>query len=133
MFSSSVTFVSNAAPKVVNFGLLTTDTRVQSQDVDISSNSRPVPEYLDMSCDSAVVKHGQKNTAELTGCILKLSIQTFQKLGVLLFTFIYRWQPIDHKHQVSGFSGTAVTKHNLANHYTETKQKLMFIFVINIL
>jgi hypothetical protein len=84
-------FVSHAAPKVVTFGLLTADTRVQSQSVDKSSYSCPVSEYLDMSCDSPAVIHGQKNTAQLTGCILKLSVQAFQKLGIFLFTFKYRW------------------------------------------
>jgi hypothetical protein len=37
---------------------------------------------------------------------------------------------MEHKHQISGFSGTTVTKHNLANHYAETKQKIMFIAII---
>jgi len=65
---------------------------------------------------------------------MKLSVQTFQKFGI----FFYLLSNTDgnpwttDKHQVSGFSGTAVTEHNLANHYTETKQKLMFIFVIYI-
>ena len=90
-------FVSHAAPKVVTFGLLTAETRVQSQGVDKSSYSCPVSEYLDMNCDSSVVTDGQKNTTELTGCILKLSIQTFQKFGIFLFTFKYRGQPMDHR------------------------------------
>jgi len=127
-------FVSHAAPKVVTFGLLTAETRVQSQGVDKSSYSCPVSEYLDMNCDSSVVTDGQKNTTELTGCILKLSIQTFQKFGIFFYLLSNTegnpWTT--DKHQVIGFSGTTVTKYNLANYYTETKQKLMFIFIIHI-
>jgi hypothetical protein len=123
-------FNSHATPKVVTFGLLTAETRVQSQGVDKSSYSCTVSEYLDMSCDSPVVKHGQKNTAELKGCTLKLFVQTFPKFGIFYLLSNTDGNPrITDKHQVSGFSGTTVTKHNLANHYTETKQKLMFIFI----
>ena len=49
-------FVSHAASKVVTFGLLIAETRVQSQGVDKCSYSCPVSEYLHMSCDSPVVK-----------------------------------------------------------------------------
>jgi hypothetical protein len=98
--------VSHAASKVVNFGLLTAQTLVQCQGVDKSPYSCSVSQYLDMSCDSLIVKHGQKNTAELTGCISKLSVQTFQKLGI----FFYLLSNTDgnqwtiNKQQVSGFS-----------------------------
>jgi hypothetical protein len=44
-----------AALKVVNFGLLSGQTLVQSQDVDKSSYRSPVSEYLDMPCDSLIV------------------------------------------------------------------------------
>jgi hypothetical protein len=83
-----------------------------------------------MFCDSPVVTHGQKNMAERTGCILKLSVQTFQKFGIFYLLSNTGGNPwTTDKHQVSGFNGTTVTKHNLANHYTETKQKL-FILII---
>ena len=45
---------SHAAPKVVTFGLLTAETRVQSQGIDKSSYSCTVSEYHDMSCDYPV-------------------------------------------------------------------------------
>jgi hypothetical protein len=87
-----------------------------------------------MSCDSPVVTHGQKNTAELTGCILKLSVQTLQKLGIFYLLSNTDGNPWTRdKHQVSGFSGTTATKHNFSNHYTETKQKIIFIVITYIL
>ena len=90
-------FHSHATPKMVTFGLLTAENRVQSQDVDKPSYSRTVSEYHDMSCNSPVVTHGRKNKAELTGCILKLSVQIIQKLGIFFYLLLYRWQPLDHR------------------------------------
>jgi hypothetical protein len=124
-------FVSHAASKVVTFGLLIAETLVQSQGVDKSSYICPVSEYLDMFCDSPFVTHGQKNTAELTGCILKISVQVFQKFGnsfyLLSNTDGNPWTT-DTK-LVGSVELNTVTKHNLANHYTETQQKIMFIFI----
>jgi len=82
-----VYFVSHAALKVVTFGLLTAQIWVQSQGVDKSSYSCTVSEYLDMSCDYPIVIHGQKKMAELTGCILKLSVKTFKKFGIFFIYF----------------------------------------------